>query len=310
MLTRCNGHRVPPQVADRPAAGRAGRPDRRPAATGARRHGRTARTPAGPPAAHHRAGHAGPAGPGAGGEVSYGKHSVRAVFAARPQAIRRLALREGAARYLQEFIDLAGAAGIEPELMRTGEFLRLGGLTEDDKHQGIFVITDPLRVLSEYDFDLLDDARVVLVLDQLSNPQNFGTIIRTAAFYGADGIVWLKKRAVDIDATVRRIAVGGTELVRLFRVTNLARAIELLQQRGFWVYGFDERGARTLYETSFSAKSALIIGAEGEGMRYRTKLHCDELVRIPGGRPGLESLNAAVAAGIIMAEAFRPPSPG
>ena len=218
-------------------------------------------------------------------------------------------MREGAARYLQEFIDLAEAAGIKPEMMRTGEFLWLGGLSKDDKHQGVFVIADPLPVYTEYNFDLLEEAAVVVVLDQLSNPQNFGTIIRTAAFYGVDGIVWLKNRAVDIDATVNRIAVGATEMVRLFRVTNLARAIELLQQRGFWVYGFDERGEKTIYQTQFDTKSALVIGAEGEGMRYRTKLHCDELVRIPGGQPGLGSLNAAVAAGIVMAEVFRSQSP-
>jgi len=234
-------------------------------------------------------------------DVIFGKHSVRAVFRARPESIHRVIMRKGAARYLQEFIDLSHEAGIEPELLRSGEFLRLGGLSEDDKHQGVFVIADPLKVHSEYDFDLLDDASVVIVLDQLSNPQNFGTIIRTAAFFKVDGIVWLKNRAVDVDSTVTRVAVGATELVKLFRVTNLARSLELLKERGFWVYGFDERAAKTLAETEFDAKTVIIIGAEGEGMRLRTKLHCDELVRIPGGRPGVENLNAAVAAGIVMA---------
>src|SRR6266480_464639 len=289
---------------------RTGRTDERPPAKRTRPQGKPARTPGVPPRGVRRADRREPATSAkADGEVIYGKHSVRAVFSARPQAIRRVAIREGAARYLQEFIDLAEVAGIKPEMMRTGEFLRLGGLSEDDKHQGIFVIADPLPVYTEYEFDLLEEAGVVVVLDQLSNPQNFGTILRTAAFYGVAGIVWLKNRAVDIDATVNRIAVGGTEMVRLFRVTNLARAIELLQERGFWVYGFDERGERTIYQTDFDTKSALVIGAEGEGMRYRTKLHCDELVRIPGGRPGLGSLNAAVAAGIVMAEVFRSRSP-
>lgn len=235
----------------------------------------------------------------------FGKHSVRAVFRARPESIHRVILREGAARYLQEFIDLSHEAAIEPELLRSGEFLRLGGLSEDDKHQGVFVIADKLKIYSEYDFNLLDDASVVVVLDQISNPQNFGTIIRTAAFFRTDGIVWLKNRAVDIDATVSRVAVGGTEFVKLFRVTNLARSLELLKERGFWVYGFDERGDRKLAEAEFDAKTVVIIGAEGEGLRHRTKLFCDELVRIPGGQPGLGSLNAAVAAGIVLAEVAR-----
>jgi 23S rRNA (guanosine2251-2'-O)-methyltransferase len=239
-------------------------------------------------------------------DVIYGKHSVRAVFRERPGTVRRVAIRVGAAGYLQEFIDLSREAGIEPELMRTGEFLRLGQLDENDKHQGVFVIADPLPIYSEYDFDQLSQASVVIVLDQLSNPQNFGTIIRTAAFFNVDGVIWLKDRAVDVDATVMRIAVGGTEMVRLFRVTNLARTLDLLKERGFWVYGFDERGEKSLPEAHFAPKSALVFGAEGEGLRQRTKKFCDELIRIDGGRPGLESLNAGVAAGIVMAEVFRP----
>lgn len=230
---------------------------------------------------------------------------MRAAFLTRPEAIRRVVMREGAARYLQEFIDLATEASIKPELMRSGEFLRQGSLDEDDKHQGIFIVADRLKVYDEYDFDTLHNAKVVLVLDQISNPQNLGTIIRTAAFFGVDAIVYLKDRAVDITSTVSRVSVGGTEFVKLFRVTNLARSLELLKDRGFWIYGLDERGQHTLAETRFDDKTAVIIGAEGEGMRRRTKSLCDELVRIPGGRDGLESLNAAVAAAIVMAEVFR-----
>lgn len=237
--------------------------------------------------------------------IVFGKHSVRAVFLARPETVRRVVMREGAARYLQEFIDLSRRAGIEPELVRSGEFLRLGGLYEDEKHQGIFIVCDPLPVLTEYDFGRLHDDAVVVVLDQLSNPQNFGSIIRTAAFYGVDGVVWLKNRAADVDETVSRIAVGGTELVNLFRVTNLVRALEQLKANGFWIYGFDERGEKGLAETEFDPKTAIVIGAEGGGLRRRTKQFCDQLVKIEGGRPGVSSLNASVAAGIVMAEVHR-----
>lgn len=214
-------------------------------------------------------------------------------------------MREGAARYLDEFFELGRRNGIEPEFLRTGEFLRISGLTENDKHQGVFVVTEPLKIYSEFDFDLLADASRVLVLDQISNPQNFGTIIRTAAFFEIDAVVWMKDRAVDVNETVARVAVGGLEFVKLFRITNLARGLELLKDRGFWIYGFDERGESTLQEILFDPKSVVVIGAEGEGMRHRTKAMCDELVRIPGGRPGLESLNAAIAAGIVMAELRR-----
>jgi 23S rRNA (guanosine2251-2'-O)-methyltransferase len=243
--------------------------------------------------------------PSSEGRIVFGKHSVRSVFLARPASVRRLVLREGAAGYLQEFVDRARALGIEPEYLRSGEFLRAGGLHEDEKHQGVFVVADPLPVLTEYDFDRLGDDAVVIVLDQLSNPQNFGSIIRSAAFFGVDGVVWLRNRAADIDETVSRIAVGGTELVTLFRVTNLVRALEQLKVNGFWIYGFDERGDRELAATEFDPKTAVVIGAEGGGLRQRTKQFCDELIKIEGGRPGLTSLNASVAAGVVMAEIHR-----
>jgi 23S rRNA (guanosine2251-2'-O)-methyltransferase len=238
-------------------------------------------------------------------DVVYGKHSVRAVFLARPHDIRRVVLREGASRYLQEFIDLARGIGIEPELLPSGQFLRTGWLDEDDKHQGVFVMVEPPPVYTEHDLDLLTDASVVLVLDQISNPQNFGTILRSAAFFGVDAVLWLKNRSVDLSPTVSRVAVGGAEFLKLYRVTNLARSLQLLKDQGFWVYGLDERGTKTLAEASFGDKTALVVGAEGEGLRKRTKDFCDELVRIPGGRRGVESLNAGVAASVALAEVFR-----
>lgn len=234
--------------------------------------------------------------------VVFGKHSVRAVLLARPQAVRRVVMREGAARYLGEFFDLARGSGLEPELVRSGEFLRIGKLSEDDKHQGILVVVDDLPVYNEYDFGLLEDDSVAFVLDQVSDPQNFGTILRSAAFFEIDAVIWLRNRAVDLSPTVSRVAVGGTEFVKLFRVTNLARSLQLLKKSGFWVYGLDERGSTTLMEAEFENKSAIVVGAEGQGLRQRTKELCDQLVRIHGGRRGVESLNAGVAASIAMAQ--------
>lgn len=235
----------------------------------------------------------------------FGKHSVRAVFQARPGAVRRTIVMDGPSRYLGEFLDASHRAGVKPEVLSREEFQRLGRFTEEDKHQGILVFADPRDVGDEHDLDRLADARAVLALDQLSNPQNFGTILRNAAFFGIDAVLWMKNRAVDLSPTVTRVAVGGAELVDLFRVTNLARSLETLKNLGFWVYGLDERGEKTLAETDFGAKAVLVVGAEGEGLRQRTKATCDALVRIPGGRPGLESLNAGVACGIALAELTR-----
>jgi 23S rRNA (guanosine2251-2'-O)-methyltransferase len=102
-----------------------------------------------------------------------------------------------------------------------------------------------------------------------------------------------------------RYAVGGAEFVKIFQIVNLSQSLEELKKAGYWVYGLDERGEKTLAQTSFPEKTVFVVGAEGEGLRQKTKKYCDELVRIPGGRQGLESLNAAVAATLAMAEITR-----
>jgi 23S rRNA (guanosine2251-2'-O)-methyltransferase len=234
----------------------------------------------------------------------FGKHSVRAVLLTRPESVTRLVLA-GKESYHRDLIDLARSRGIKPEMLPWPEFRRVGGVSDDDKHQGVVVLIKPRPLLTEADLNGLADARVVLALDQISDPQNLGTILRCAAFFGVDALLLMKNRAAEVSPLVARVAVGGAELVRLFRVTNLARSLEILKGHGFWIYGLDERGERTLAQTEFDAKTVLVVGAEGEGLRHRTKQLCDELVRIPGGQPGLESLNAGVATAVALAEVFR-----
>jgi len=234
----------------------------------------------------------------------FGKHSVRAVFLTRPNDIQRMVIA-GKEEYHKEFIDLARKVGITPEFVAWPEFGRLGKFTEDDKHQGIFVFTQPRQVYGDKDIDLLEHGRCVLVLDQISNPQNFATILRGAAFFGVDAVVVMRNRAADLSPTVVRYAVGAAEFVRVFKVTNVSRTLKDLKGLGYWVYGMDESGKKTLAQAEFADKTVIVIGAEGEGLRAKTRKYCDELVRIPGGREGVESVNAGVAASIAMAEFFR-----
>lgn len=237
-------------------------------------------------------------------EKIFGKHSVRAVFLNRPHAIKRL-IFAGKEEYHQDFIERASQLGIKPEFCEWSDFLNICSFTEDDKHQGICVFTDPMPIYSERDFNLLENAKVVLVLDQITNPQNLATILRSAAFFGVDAVLTMHNRSADISPTVTRYAVGGAEFVKIFKITNLSQSVKELQNMGFWAYALDERGEKTLAQTNFPEKTVLIIGAEGQGLRQKTKKYCDELVRIPGGREGIESLNAAVAATIAMSEIFR-----
>jgi 23S rRNA (guanosine2251-2'-O)-methyltransferase len=235
------------------------------------------------------------------GELVYGKHSVRAVFLRRPGDVRRVILG-GKASYHEETVASARAAGVEPELVDWPVFRRLTGLTDDDKHQGVCVFAKPRRVFAEHELDRLAEGRLVIALDQISDPQNLGAVLRSAAFFGADAVLLLKNRSAELTPKVARIAVGGAEFVEVFRVTNLARSLDILRGHGYWVYGLDERGEHTLRETEFDPQSVLVIGAEGQGLRQRTRTKCDALVRIPGGREGVESLNAAVATAIALAE--------
>jgi 23S rRNA (guanosine2251-2'-O)-methyltransferase len=234
----------------------------------------------------------------------FGKHSVRAVLLTRPESVTRLVLA-GKESYHRDLIALARQSGIQAEFLPWPEFRRVGGVTDEDKHQGIVALTRPRPLRTEADLDELAEAGVVLALDQISDPQNLGTILRSAAFFGVDGLLVMKNRAAEVSPLVARVAVGGAELVPTFRITNLARSLETLKGLGFWIYGLDERGDATLAQTDFDAKTVLVVGAEGEGLRHRTKQLCDALVRIPGGQAGLESLNAGVATAVALAEVFR-----
>jgi 23S rRNA (guanosine2251-2'-O)-methyltransferase len=219
----------------------------------------------------------------------------------RPDDVRRLILG-GKPSYHDDLVAAARRAGVEPEFVGWPEFRHLTGLTDDDKHQGVAVLTKPRRVFSEHELDRLANGRLVVALDQISDPQNLGAVLRSAAFFCADAVLVLKNRSADLTPKVARIAVGGAEFVEVFRVINLARSLDTLRALGYWVYGLDERGEHTLRETEFDPQSVLVVGAEGEGLRQRTRTKCDALVRIPGGREGLESLNAGVATAIALAE--------
>lgn len=231
----------------------------------------------------------------------YGKHSARAVLLTRPQTVRRLVL-SGKPEYHRELTQMARAAGVSWEFIPWPEFRRLTGLSDDDKHQGVCVFTSARAIYGEHDLDRLADRSLVVALDQISDPQNLGAVLRACAFFGADAVLLLKNRSAELTPKVSRIAVGGAEFVEVFRVTNLARSLDILREYGYWVYGLDEHGEHTVQATEFDRQTVLVVGAEGQGLRQRTRTKCDRLVRIPGGREGVESLNAAVATAIALAE--------
>ena len=244
-----------------------------------------------------------------GGEIIYGKHSVKAVFLKRPGEVEKLVLA-GKPDYHTELIALAEKSGIDTYLLEWPDFIAEGGFKEDEKHQGVMALVKPREIFLDSELHQLASAKCVLVLDQVSNPQNLATIIRSAAFFHADALLYMKNRAATPTAEVVRFAVGGAEMIDMYEITNVSRSLDTLKELGFAVLGMDERGERTLAQHDLSGQVAFVIGAEGEGLRQKTREYCTDLVRIPGGMVGVESLNAAVATTIALYEYSRLMSDG
>ena len=145
---------------------------------------------------------------------------------------------------------------------------------------------------------------LLLILDCVQDPHNLGAILRTADGAGVDAVIAPRDKSVGITETVLRVSVGAAEKVPFIQVTNLARTMKQLQSRGSWIFGTSDKGDRGLYETDFTGPAALVMGAEGEGMRRLTEENCDFLLRIPM-KGSIPCLNVSVATGVCRYEMVR-----
>lgn len=173
----------------------------------------------------------------------------------------------------------------------------------DANHQGVLLKTrvaaqKPEKALYEL-LDKLDRPPFLLVLDQVTDPHNLGACLRTADGAGVDAVILPKDGACPINETVRRVASGAVESIDVFYVTNLARCIREIQNRGLWVVGLADAVAQSVDQVELNPPLALILGAEGKGMRKLTQELCDQLVSIPM-RGSVSSLNVSVATGIVL----------
>lgn len=185
---------------------------------------------------------------------------------------------------------------------------KLDSMCDGAVHQGVIVRVTPYTYCELN--DILDVAKeknedpFIVILDELEDPHNLGSIIRTAELCGVHGIVIPKRRNVGITSTVYKSSVGAIEHVKIAKVTNINVAIDELKEAGIWVYGADIAGEEYSYETDFLGPCAIIIGSEGRGISKLTLKKCDKLVKIPMvGK--INSLNASVAGGIIMYEVLK-----
>ena len=185
---------------------------------------------------------------------------------------------------------------------------KLDGMSGGSNHQGVIAQVTPYKYCEISDMLNLAKKRnedpFIVILDEIEDPHNLGSIIRTAELCGVHGIIIPKRRNVGITSTVYKCSVGAIEHMKIAKVTNINAAIDELKKEGLWVYGADIAGEEYSYEVNFNGPCAMIIGSEGKGISKLTLKKCDKLVKIPMvGR--INSLNASVAGGIMMYEILK-----
>ncbi len=220
--------------------------------------------------------------------ILYGWHTVTAALRNPKRRLRRLLVTDNAARRLEEE---GIAAAIAPEIVRPSAID--DRLLPDAVHNGLYLEADPLPSPA---IEAVPPRGTVLVLDQITDPHNVGAIFRSAAAFAATAIVTTQRHSPDATAALAKAASGALELVPLVTVQNLGRGLAALKERGFMVVGLDSDGDADLPEMTLRKPLALVLGAEGKGLRQSTRELCDKVARIdmPGDIKSLNVSNAAV----------------
>jgi 23S rRNA (guanosine2251-2'-O)-methyltransferase len=237
--------------------------------------------------------------------IIYGINTVRQVLRKSSGQLLRVYLQKGMGpeRFSRLDEDLR-AQSVVVEKLSANE---LQSLTGTSKHQGVaaaVINRGPMDDGAALDY-LADIANpLILVLDSIEDPRNYGACLRTAEGAGADLVVSGRSRGVDITPVVSKVASGAAESQPIARVANLARFLKALQEMNIWIIGTDEAGPAAVFESDLSGPLAVVMGAEGQGLRRLTRERCDALVRLPM-HGSVESLNVSVAAGICLYEAVR-----
>jgi 23S rRNA (guanosine2251-2'-O)-methyltransferase len=237
-------------------------------------------------------------------KILFGFHAVTVRLKTAPQSIVEVhidATRRD--QRMRQFVDRAKEAGVR---IVDSDDERLHKLCGTHRHQGVVARVQPLPQSHSLD-DVLDAAEgvpLLLVLDGVTDPHNLGACLRVADGAGAQAVVAPKDHAVGINATVAKVASGAAETVPYLMVTNLARTLNELKERDIVVVGTSDTATQSLYEVDLRRPVALVLGAEGTGMRQLTAKTCDELVRIPM-KGAVESLNVSVASAVCLYEALR-----
>ncbi|WP_085630948.1 23S rRNA (guanosine(2251)-2'-O)-methyltransferase RlmB [Pseudomonas sp. R16(2017)] len=238
-------------------------------------------------------------------EKIYGVHAVEALLRHHPKRVKQIWLAESRNDpRVQPLIELANENRVP---VGQAERREMDAWVEG-VHQGVVAEVSPSQVWGEAMLDELLDrtegAPLLLVLDGVTDPHNLGACLRSADAAGALAVIVPKDKSATLTPVVRKVACGAAEVIPLVAVTNLARTLEKLQQRGLWIVGTAGEAETSLYDQDLTGPTILIMGAEGKGMRRLTREHCDYLVNLPMAG-SVSSLNVSVATGVCLFEAQR-----
>jgi 23S rRNA (guanosine2251-2'-O)-methyltransferase len=227
--------------------------------------------------------------------VLSGIHPVTEALRAKRPLERVLVAQGAGGPRVQTIIDLARQSEVPVRFEPRASLDRFAGTAA---HQGVVALGAAKKYAELED---ISAGGLVVLLDGVEDPHNLGAIIRTAHAAGAAGVVIPERRAASLTDVVAKAAAGALEHLPVVRVTNINRTLEELKERGYWIYGLDERGTEDYDRAKYSEPTALVLGAEGKGLHEQVRRHCDMLVRIPmAGK--IASLNVSVAAGIVLFE--------
>jgi 23S rRNA (guanosine2251-2'-O)-methyltransferase len=241
----------------------------------------------------------------------FGLHAAQSAVETHPERIKEVVLLKGRQdNRMNRLLDLVRAQDVKFRLVNREDFDRILHKHElmEGRHQGVLVQTLAAPVLKEADLEEMLDALTVppllLILDGVTDPHNIGACLRSCDAAGAHGLIVPKDKSASLTPAAVKVASGATDTVPFYAVTNLARTLEALKSRGIWIYGTAGEAKSSVYQTPLTGPIALVMGAEGSGLRRLTRETCDGLVYLPMAGQ-VSSLNVSVAAGVCLFEVVR-----
>ncbi|RRS10026.1 23S rRNA (guanosine(2251)-2'-O)-methyltransferase RlmB [Pseudoalteromonas sp. J010] len=238
-------------------------------------------------------------------ELIFGFHSIEAILNNAPERLLEIyALKGREDKRLNQVVNEARKFGISVQFMQRKA---LDNKANGEQHQGIIANVKGARAFNEKDLDDIiqrETTPFFLVLDGVTDPHNLGACLRSADAAGVHGVIVPKDKSAKLNGTARKVACGAAETVPLIQVTNLARTLRDIKEAGVWVVGTAGETDTAVFDANLTGPMAIVMGAEGDGMRRLTREHCDELVKIPMVG-SVSSLNVSVATGVCLFEVLR-----